>query len=360
MKQKNPNIVSNPARREFIKTSGAAVAALLAQAVLPRAAQATPSALVAANPANPSAMPTRNLGKTGYRVGIFSLGGQGALEVGHNEAVAVPIVDKALDLGVNYLDTSSIYGGPERWSERYIGQVMKDRRSEAFLASKTKERTREGSLRMLEQSLKLLQTDHLDLWQLHDVGTLADVDQIFAPGGAMEALQQARDQKLVRYLGITGHHRPDALMELIRRYPFDTVLLALNAADKHHFSFMEHLLPLAVEKRMGIIGMKIPARGRILSSWTPPSIEKQMHSWEGSGAIAKAPGTINMREAMYYTLSLPVSTVIVGCDSVAQLEENVRLAGEFTPFNEQQMAALVEKTRPISEQALFFRFLKRA
>jgi predicted aldo/keto reductase-like oxidoreductase len=176
----------------------------------------------------------------------------------------------------------------------------------------------------------------------------------------MEALQQAREQKLVRYLGITGHHRPDALMELIRRYPFDTVLLALNAADKHHFSFMEHLLPLAVEKQMGIIGMKIPARGRILSTWTPPPIEKQIHSWEGSGAIAKTPGTINMREAMYYALSLPVSAVTVGCDSVAQLEENVRLASEFTPLNEQQMAALAEKTQPISEQALFFRFLKRA
>ena len=117
-------------------------------------------------------MPTRNLGRTGVRAGIFSLGGQSALERGGNEAVAVPIVERALDLGVNYMDTSSIYGGPERWSERYIGQVMKRRRSEAFLASKTKERTRDGSLRMLEQSLKLLDTDHLDLWQLHDIGTL--------------------------------------------------------------------------------------------------------------------------------------------------------------------------------------------
>jgi uncharacterized protein len=360
MNRNKPNAASNPDRREFLKTGGAAVAALLAQAALPAAAQAAPAALATAKPATPSAMPTRNLGKTGHRVGIFSLGGQGALEVGRNDAVAVPIVEKALDLGVNYIDTSSIYGGPERWSERYIGQVMKGRRAEAFLASKTKERTRDASLRMLEQSLKLLQTDHLDLWQLHDVGTLTDVNEIFAPGGAMEALQQARDQKLVRYLGITGHHRPDALMELIRRFPFDAVLLALNAADEHHFSFMKQLLPLAVEKQMGIVGMKIPARGRILSSWTPPSIERQAHSWEGSGAIARTPGTINMREAMYYTLSLPVSTVIVGCDSVAQLEENVGLAREFTPLSAPQMAALSEKTRPISEQALFFRFLKRA
>ena len=304
-------------------------------------------------------MPTRNLGKSGYRVGVFSLGGQGALEAARNDAVAVPIVQKALDLGVNYLDTSSIYGGPERWSERYIGQVLKHRRAEAFLASKTKERTRDGSLRMLEQSLKLLQTDYLDLWQLHDVGTLAEVEEIFAPGGAMAALQQAREQKLVRYLGITGHHRPDALIELIRRFPFDTVLLALNAADKHHFSFAQQLLPLAVEKQMGIIGMKVPARGRILASWTPPSPEQQKHLWEGV-VEAKTPGTLQMREAMYYTLSLPVSTVIIGCDSVAQLEENVQLARAFTPLSESQMAAIVQKTEPVSQQALFFRYFQRA
>jgi hypothetical protein len=134
---------------------------------------------------------------------------------------------------------------------------------------------------MLEKSLKLLQTDHIDLWQLHDIGTMTDIDEIFAKGGAMEALIEARDQKIVKYLGITGHYRPDALMEAIHRYPFDTILMAVNAADPHHYSFSEQLLPLAVEKQMGIIGMKVPARGRILSTWTPPPIEQQKHSWEG-------------------------------------------------------------------------------
>src|ERR1019366_9761606 len=129
-------------------------------------------------------MPLRNLGKTAHRLSLFGLGGQSALEHPNNEAVAVPIVERALDLGVNYIDTSSIYGGPNRWSERYIGQVMKRRRSEAFLASKTKERTRDGSMRMIEQSFKLLHTDQLDLWQLHDVGTMHDVDEICAKGGA--------------------------------------------------------------------------------------------------------------------------------------------------------------------------------
>jgi hypothetical protein len=147
-------------------------------------------------------------------------------------------------------------------------------------------------------------------------------------------------------------------MEALKRYSFDTILMAVNAADKHHYSFMEQLLPLAVEKQMGIIGMKVPARGRLLSSWTPPSLEQQQHSWEGV-VLSEGPGTLNMREAMYYALSLPVSTVIIGCDSLAQLEENVQLARGFTPLSEPQMAALSAKAEPVSKQALFFRFFEK-
>jgi aryl-alcohol dehydrogenase-like predicted oxidoreductase len=340
-------------RRDFLKLGGIAAAGVLSQP-----GRASAAAVVPDNPLTAHAMPTRNLGRTGHKTGIFSLGGQAALERGNNESVAVPIVERALDLGVNYIDTSSIYGGPERWSERYVGQVMKRRRGAAFLASKTKERTRDGSLRMLEKSLALLNTDHLDLWQLHDVGEPQDVEAIFAKGGAMEALLQAREQKMVRYLGVTGHFRPEPLVEAIRRHPFDTILMAVNAADKHHFSFMDTLLPLAVEKQMGIIGMKVPARGRLLQSWTPPPLENQQHSWEGA-VIAKTPGTLTMREAMYYSLSLPVSTVIIGCDTIQQLEENLALARDFTPLTEQQMASLEERAQPVSKQALFFRFVTR-
>jgi aryl-alcohol dehydrogenase-like predicted oxidoreductase len=345
-------------RRTFLKTGGLMTAAALGTAALPEIARAQPSQ--PSSPATPNAMPTRNLGKTGYKVGIFSLGGQAALEKSNNESVAVPIVERALDMGVNYIDTSSIYGGPERWSEQYVGKVMKRRRSEAFLATKTKERTRDGSMQMIEKSLKLLQTDHVDLWQLHDIGTMTDINEIFAKGGAMEALLEARDQKIVRYLGITGHYRPDALIEAIHRHDFDTILMAVNAADPHHYSFSEQLLPLAVEKQMGIIGMKVPARGRLLSSWTPPPIEQQKHSWEGMAIQATTGGTLDMRQAMYYSLSLPVSTVIIGCDSIPQLEENVQLAREFTPFNQQQLAALTEKATPVAKQSLFFRFYERA
>ena len=353
---------ANSNRRAFLKAGGIMTAAVLGSATLPDVASGRPGPAsngLPSNAATSDSMPTRNLGKTGYKVGIFSLGGQAALEKANNEANAIPVIEKALDLGVNYIDTSSIYGGPERWSEQYVGKVMKHRRSDAFLATKTKERTRDGSMRMIETSLKLLQTDHIDLWQLHDIGTMTDINEIFAKGGAMEALLQAREQKIVRYLGITGHYRPDALIEAIHRHPFDTILMAVNAADPHHYSFSEQLLPLAVEKQMGIIGMKVPARGRILSSWTPPPIEQQKHMWEGM-VLAPTPGTLDIRQAMYYSLSLPVSTVIIGCDSIAQLEQNVQLAREFTPLNQQQMASLTEKAQPVAKQSLFFRFYDRA
>ncbi len=355
------NNTPNRGRRDFLKVGGVSVAANLAYTALPPGVNAESADKTSISPAQAvqQMMPTRNLGKTGFRVGIFGLGGQGALEKGNNEGVAIPVIEKALELGVNYFDTSAIYGGPERWSEQYLGQGLKGRRDQVFIASKTKERTRDAALKNLEVSLKKLNTDHLDTWQLHDVGILDDVNQIFGKGGAIEALIQARDQRMVRHLGVTGRFRPDALMESIRRFPFDTILMGLNAADKYYYSFAKDLLPLAVEKQMGIIGMKVMARGRILSSWTPPPVEVQERSWEGTGAIATTSGTLTKHETMFYTLSLPISTAIIGCDSVEQVEECVRLAREFTPLNEQQMAELSAKTEPIARQALFFRLMKR-
>src|ERR1700722_20363989 len=173
---------SSPNRRNFLKTGGAVAAGLLAGSAMPTQAAATTMPALPVNARTQAAMPTRNLGKTGYKVGIFSLGGQAALERANNFDVAVPIIERALDLGVNYIDTSSIYGGPDRWSEQYVGKVMKNRRGQAVLATKTKERTRDGSMRMIETSLKLLQTDHVDLWQLHDIGTMTDINEIFSKG----------------------------------------------------------------------------------------------------------------------------------------------------------------------------------
>jgi uncharacterized protein len=346
-------------RRSFLKAGGAIAAGVISNGVVfahPATAAFPP---VPANINTLAAMPTRNLGKTGYKVGIFSLGGQAALEKPNNFDAAVPIIERALDLGVNYIDTSSIYGGPQRWSEQYVGRVMNTRRQDAFLATKTKERTRDGSLRMIAKSLVLLNTDHIDLWQLHDIGLPEDVNAVFAKGGAMEALLEMQQQKVVRFLGVTGHYRPEALIDAVARHPFDAILMSLNAADSHIHSFTEQLLPLVVEKQMGIIGMKVPARGRLLSSWTPPPLEQQQHSWEGS-AIATRPGVMNMREAMNFTLSHPVSTVIIGCDNIAQLEENVQIARDFTPLSQSQMVALNTLAAPVAKQSLFFRFTDRS
>ena len=335
-------------RRDFLKKSTALGVAVVAGKVSGSAAAVLPP--LPSNPATEKAMPTRNLGRTGYRVGIFSLGGQAAVEQPKNDAIAVPIVERALDLGVNYIDTAAMYGGEQRWSQRYVGQVMKRRRAQAYLASKTHDRTRDGSLKLLDQSLTLLNTDHLDAWQLHHIDSQDDVDRIFSKGGAIEAFQQAKEQKMVRFLGVTGHTDPDLLVQMLERFPFDQILMAINAADKHHLSFADKLLPLAVEKQLGIIGMKIPARGRILASWKPNPGPQS--AFEGN---APGPGTLAMKEAMYYVLSQPVSTVIIGCDTIAQLEENVQFARDFTPLSERQLEALSQKTQPVARQALFFR-----
>ena len=300
-------------RREFVRLGVTGAAALAVGPTL--GAAALP-------------MPERPLGRTGHMVRLFSLGGQASLEQPDKHDVSIAIINRAIDLGVNYLDTAAAYGRPRtadtpRWelngiSQTFLGEVIATRRKEVFLASKTDDRTRDGSLRLLEQSLRLLRTDHLDLWQLHNVMRDEQVEQIFGKDGAIEALLKARDQKMVRFLGITGHYDPDVLIKAISRFEFDTVLLALNAADRHRFPFQTELLPLATRKKMGVIGMKIPARDRLL----------------------RPDGVATMKDAMSYVLTLPVSTVIVGCKTVEQLEENIAIAKSFTPLPAAEMARL--------------------
>lgn len=275
------------------------------------------------------AIPTRPLGKTGHNATIFALGGQGTLQVDDEWDTAIKIINKALDLGVNYLDSAALYGP----SQDYLGEVMKTRRKEVFLATKTHDRTRDGSLRLLDDSLKRLNTDHLDLWQLHNIRMTSQLDQIFGKGGAIEALEKARAEKMVRFFGITGHFDPFVLAEGIRRYPFDTILMALNAADRHHLSFIENLLPKAKEKNMGIIGMKVPAEGNIF----------------------RKNGVRNMEEAMGYVLTLPVSTIIVGCRKAEEVEENVNIAMNFKPFSEAKMKELEAKTKSYAQEASRFK-----
>ena len=284
----------------------------------------------------PEEIPRRTLGNTGESVTIYSLGGQGTLEEawGHDEAIW--IINRALDRGINYIDTSAYYGTNARGiSERYIGEVMKTRRDEVFLATKTLSRTYDGAMSDLDKSLNNLQTDKIDLWQMHSIRANEDVDAIFSDTGCLKAFEEARDQGIVRFLGITGHESPVPMKALIDRYPFDTVLMALNAADKYYRSFIEGLLPTAVEKNMGIIGMKIPARGRIFDN----------------------NGILTMKEAMSYTLSLPVSTIIIGIREALELEQNIQIAKEFAQLSANDMLALEKKAEPHYKELMFFKGL---
>lgn len=294
------------------------------------------------------AMPTRSFGKTGYKTGILSLGGQATLEIAGREAESERIINRAIDLGINYIDTAASYG--KGVSQLNIGRVMKTRRNEVFLATKTHDRSYDGSMRLLEESLKNLQTDRLDLWQLHNITTQEQVDQIFSGDGAIKAFEKARSEGMVRFLGITGHFEPLVLLNAIKRYPFDSILMALNAADVHYLSFKHYLLPEAQKLGMAIIGMKVATRGRILSCWTPPPLDEQPERLR-----TPKPGTISIKEALTYNMSLPVSTTIIGVDSVAQLEENVSIASQFSPLSSAELEAIEYKTLPVVRQALYFR-----
>jgi aryl-alcohol dehydrogenase-like predicted oxidoreductase len=306
-------------RRDFVKVGATGTAALIL------------SGKDALGGSQDPAMPERPFGRTGHRVRLFSLGGQATLERSGTRDESLAIINRAIDLGVNYIDTAAAYG--RGISQTYIGEVMATRRDEVFLATKTHERTRDGSLRLLEESLRLLQTDHLDLWQLHNVRTEEQLERIFGQGGAIEALLQARDENVVRYLGITGHYDPNTLIQAINRFDFDAILMALNPADRHFLSFAEELLPLAVDKELGIIAMKIPARGRVFR--------------EG--------GLTTMQDAMSYVLTFPVSTLIVGCDDIEQLEENISIATNFQPLSDAEMARIEGLTESYAAEAAFFK-----
>jgi len=315
---------SDLSRRSFVRT-------VLGTTALGVSGMLKPLEAIAEKVVAPTEMLVRPLGRTGHNVRIFSLGGQATLEQAGKTEEATAIINRAIDLGVNYLDTSHVYGGGV--SETYLGEVMATRRKEVFLATKTRERSYDGSMRALEGSLKRLRTDHIDLWQVHNVRTQEDLDQIFADDGAVKALEKARDEKIVRFLGITGHRDPLMLRKGIEQYPFDAILMALNAADRHSASFIESLLPIAVGKNMAIIGMKIPARGKIF----------------------RTGGITTMKDAMSYVLTLPVSTVIVGISTLAELEENVRIAKEFVPLEEAEMKKLEALTREYYAEASFFK-----
>ncbi|MBA3442244.1 MAG: aldo/keto reductase, partial [Pyrinomonadaceae bacterium] len=252
-------------RRVFLVTGAAAgTAAVVGGAVISRRAAGTSETAVVEAGLTPTGppMPERVLGRTGVQIPVFGLGGAGQtpLDKKGKEREAVALVEAALKLGIRHFDTAASYGE----SEFHLGMVLPPHRAKLFLSSKTDARDRDGALRELERSLKRLKTDHLDLWQMHHVSTNEDLDKIFGRDGAIHALDEAKQQKLVRFGGITGHHEPAIILEGLRRYDFDATLICVNAADKHHpRPFIPIVLPYTREKNIGVVAMKVPAYGRL-------------------------------------------------------------------------------------------------
>ncbi len=316
-------------RRNFIMTSVAVTGGIIGGAAMNKQTQAK---VASVEIPTTSTMPERVLGKTGIKVPLLGLGGAGKTPVDKSgkEKEAVTIIEAALSLGIRYFDTAASYGA----SEEHFGKVLPGYRKDIFLATKTGRRDCDGAWRELERSLKRLNTDYLDSWQLHHVSFMETLDEIFGSQGAIKAMEEAKEQGIVKFSGITGHHEPDVIAEGLRRYPFDTTLVTINAADKHHpRPFAPTVLPVAQQKNVGVIGMKIPAYGRLLK-----------------------PGVLNMQEAMGYVLSLAgVHCCIVATESVEMLQSNVRVAQQFQQLTQQDMGAIEQKTASVWQENTFFR-----
>jgi predicted aldo/keto reductase-like oxidoreductase len=259
-------------------------------------------------------------------VEIVSLGGEGILRTQGQHEHAVPMIEEALCLGVRYLDTAPAY----QQSQDYYGAAFKNlgtqARDQVFLASKTHRRECDAALALLDDSLERLGTDRLDLWQLHDLRSQNDLDRIFGKGGAIEAVEKAKADGRVRFVGITGHHDPAILVEAMRRYPVDTVLCAINPADRARSPFLTSVIPEARRRNIGIIGMKIMAAGRLLRDQvaTPEEL---------------------IRYAASHT-----DTVIIGCSSIAEVRQNLAVRDTFKPMNEGELAALEARIAPHAER----------
>jgi predicted aldo/keto reductase-like oxidoreductase len=309
-------------RREFLKS--AALAAIATTTIQPAEAFAPQS----------QEIPYRTLGRTGEKVSVLGIGGYhiGSSVVSADQATRV--VRTALDSGVNFLDNCWDYNDGE--SEVRMGKALKNGyRKKAFLMTKIDGRTRASAQQQLEQSLNRLQTDHLDLIQIHEVIRMSDPEKVFASGGSLEYLEQARKEGKVRFIGFTGHKSPEIHLHMIdvakqHSYTFDTVQMPLNVMDAHFDSFTKKVLPVAASLNMGILGMKPMADGLILQS-----------------------KTVGPVECLHYAMNLPITTVITGCDSMEVLDQALDAARSFRPLSQDQVAAMLSKTANVAQAGRF-------
>ena len=258
-------------------------------------------------------IPRRKFGKTGEELTLIGQAGGRLGMVTPEEAKA--IVRRAYDLGLNYFDNARLYWNGR--SEEVMGEVLQPHRKELFITTKSATYTKAGATADLHASLKALRTDYVDLWQIHQVGEMKEVEQIFGPGGSIEAFEQAKKEGKCRFIGFTGHRNPQVHLEMLKRYDkYDTILMPLNPADPAYLSFEKLVLPVAIQRGMGIQGMKGTANAKLLSSFA-------------------------VRDCLRYVLSLPgVTCLAVGCTTLGQIEDDVRIAKEFRPYSETELASL--------------------
>jgi predicted aldo/keto reductase-like oxidoreductase len=302
-------------RREFLKFASAGVITGTLQAALPA---------VNSSAEIKNGIPYRELGRTGEKVSLVGIGGYHlGKQVDPNESIS--IIRKALDEGINFLDNCWDYNGGE--SEIRMGKALRDGyREKAFLMTKIDGRNKATASSQLEESLRRLQTDRIDLLQFHEVIRDTDPDRIFAPGGALEAVLAAKKAGKVRFLGFTGHKSPDIHLKMLataaeHHFSFDTVQLPLNVMDAHFDSFEKKVVPVLVKNGIGILGMKPMGDHFILDT-----------------------KTATPAECLHYAMNLPTSVVITGCDSPHILDQAIQAARSFKPMTESEVSALLAKT----------------
>jgi uncharacterized protein len=296
-------------RREFIETTTLTAAGLAAASADAGAAAA--------------ALPTRPFGRTGLQVTCLAFGCGSRFLMYEQEAVAVEVLNGAVDQGIRYLDTAVGYGDGE--SERRVGLLMRTRRKDVILATKIPRsaRTRDAALRQVEASLKRLQTDHVDVLHLHDLTDAQDLAAIEAPNGALKALYELRSQKVTRAIGMTSHTDGAVMAKAIEQNDLDCVQMAMNPARA--LQFEELALPAAKKKGLGVILMKVTSQDKLV----------------GAG-----PGKADMSSLLRYALSLPVSTVVVGMPKREFIAENIAIARGFTPLSEQEVDRVRKSVAP--------------
>ena len=272
-------------------------------------------------------LPQRVLGSTEVNVTILGLGGEGVLRTFGYDGEAQAVIAAALEAGITYFETARAYSG----SEAYLGKGLKGHRDGIFLTSKSHGRTREEVEDHLAMTLRNLQTDYLDLWQVHDVRTRHDLEALTAPGGALEVFRWAKEEGYARFIGVTGHHDPDILRQALNLYEFDTVLLPVNPAEPRSQSFLP-LAQEALERGLGVIGMKVLARGLV-------------------NQLDLAP----VRDYVHYALSQPVSLVVIGCDTPDHVQELVAAAQEFQPMPEADQRRLEEAVTPFARGLMYYK-----